>query len=167
MMSQGAVTNNILNSKRLVLHQCHNTSQQYLFSTSQKCLYCGIVISIKKGSCPVIKLMVCVISWPEKGERKSHLYHFRFQPPKRVPIHKFFLPTDTCRHIPLPCDVSQCTNVHILSKQNVSLRLFKGKAVLEENQKGPRCSGPVKSRGHWAHIQSTALNGDDHNLTYL
>ena len=70
MMSQGGVTNNILNSKRLVLHQCHNTSQQYLFSTSQKCLYCGIVISIKKGSCHCYKAngMCHIMAWEGREE---------------------------------------------------------------------------------------------------
>ena len=71
MMSQGAVANNILSSKRVALHQCHNTSQQYLFSTSQKCLYCGIVISIKKDSCHgyIANGTWChIMDWEERQE---------------------------------------------------------------------------------------------------
>lgn len=62
---------------------------------------------------------------------------FRFYPPKRVQIHKLFLPTDTCRPVTLPCDVYQGTHPIIakcitkaLQRQGCALRQLERSLVL-------------------------------------
>ena len=66
-MSQGAVRNNILNSKRVVLHQCNNTSQQFIFHQAKNVYIVALLFQQRRAPATVTKLMVCVISWPEKG----------------------------------------------------------------------------------------------------